>query len=116
MTPMVKILIALGVVVVLLIATHGLLVAHWLYTFLGVNGSPPWGTFYGDFGSDIGELAIVGGLAGIIRQHNCEVKGCPRLGRHTTAANHKVCRKHHPDDHLTAQAVLDAHKKVLDEH
>lgn len=104
-----KILVVLAVALVVVIATHMPLILHWAYTFLGVNGSAPYGTFFGDFGSDIGELALFGGIMGMLRQHNCEVRGCLRLGRHTTSAGHKVCRKHHPDEHLTAQDVIDAH-------
>jgi hypothetical protein len=89
---------------------HGVhLVLNTIYHYVGVNGSSPWGSFFGDFGSDIGELAIVGGLIGLVRQHNCEVKGCVRLGRHQTAANHRVCKKHHPEGAPSADDVLDAH-------
>lgn len=74
--------------------------------FLGAYGGKAtnlWGGFVGDIG-------LVGVIAGVLRKHNCEVHRCPRLGRHTTAAGHKVCRKHHPDDRLTHQDVKDAHK------
>lgn len=84
--------------------------AHWLYWHTGTNGSGPWYGFFSGFGSDIGEVAIVGGLVSMVRQHNCEVRGCPRLGRHRTAAGHRVCRRHHPDDHLTAQRVRSDHE------
>ena len=43
------------------------------------------------------------------RSHNCEVHRCWRLGRHKTAADHAVCRKHHPDEALTAETVLAEH-------
>jgi hypothetical protein len=85
------------------------LIAAWLYHYFGVNGSGPWYGFWSGTGSDIGELAIVGGLASLVRHKNCEVKHCLRLGRHTTAAGHKVCRRHHPEGAPTAQDVLDAH-------
>lgn len=84
-------------------------VLNWLYHFFGVGGSGPYYGFWSGTGSDIGELAIVGGLLSLVRQHNCEVKGCVRLGRHQTAAGHKVCKKHHPVGAPSAQAVLDAH-------
>ncbi|MGH3743720.1 MAG: hypothetical protein ACRDTP_02540 [Mycobacteriales bacterium] len=83
------------------------LVMHWL----GLDdASGPVYLAWSGFGSDISELAIVGGVAGMLRQHNCEVKGCPRLGRHRTAAGHRVCRRHHPDGHLTAEAVSALHQ------
>jgi hypothetical protein len=86
------------------------LILNTLYHYLGINGLPPWGTFWSGFGSDLGELAIVGGLATLVRKHNCEVKGCPRLGRHATKAGHQVCGKHHPAGPPSAQDVLDAHE------
>lgn len=83
---------------------------------LGVDDlSGRWYGFWSGFGSDIGELAIVGALAGMVRQHNCEVHRCWRLGRHVTAAGQRVCRRHHPDGHLTAEGVRKAHHLYLGE-
>jgi hypothetical protein len=69
--------------------------------------------FWSGVGSDIGELTLFGILWATLRKHNCEVHGCFRMGRHKTLAGHSVCRKHHPDDKLTAQAVVDAHNEAL---
>lgn len=88
---------------------------HWLYWHTGTNGTGPFYGFWSGFGSDIGEVAIVGGLVTVVRHRNCEVRGCWRLGRHTTAAGHKVCRRHHPDDHLTAKDVHAAHNAAKTE-
>lgn len=83
---------------------------NWLLHVLGVDDvSGRWYGWWSGAGSDLGELALVGALAGMLRQHNCEVRRCWRLGRHKTAAGHKVCRRHHPDDHLTVQDVHAAH-------
>ena len=83
----------------------------WLLHATGVDDtSGRWYGFWSGFGSDIGEVAIVGGVVTMARRHNCEVHGCWRVGRHTTAAGHRVCRKHHPDDPLTAEAVHQAHQ------
>ena len=83
---------------------------HWLAVHTGtINEGGPYYGFWSGFGSDIGEVAILGGLATVVRRHNCEVHKCWRLGRHQTAAGHHVCRAHHPDDRLTHQDVLDAH-------
>jgi hypothetical protein len=94
-------------------------IAHWLWIHTGTGNEP--GSYYGfwsGFGSDLGEYVIVVGLfAGLwhsLRVHNCEVHGCWRLRRHKSAAGHLVCRKHHPDDKLTAQDVVDAHNAALD--
>ena len=82
----------------------------WVEVHTGtVNESGPWYGFFSGAGSDLSELAILGGLVSVVRKQNCEVRGCWRIGRHQTAANHHVCRVHHPDDHLTHQDVLDAH-------
>ena len=83
---------------------------HWLAVHTGtINEGGPYYGFFSGFGSDLSEIAIVGGLLTMVRRCNCEVKGCWRLGRHQTAAGHHVCRVHHPDDPLTHQDVLDAH-------
>ena len=87
---------------------------HWLAVFFGLqDGSGTGYLFWSGIGSDLGELAIVGGLYGIYRKSNCEVHGCWRLGRHATAAGQHVCRRHHPDGPLTAAAVRAAHHLYL---
>lgn len=74
----------------------------------------PWSGSVSDFG-------LIGVTAGLfthsyayVRKNNCEVHRCWRLARHDTAAGHHVCRKHHPDDHLTAEAVAVAHRSELE--
>jgi hypothetical protein len=91
---------------------------HWLVHQAGVDYGAPYGRwvpydFWSGAGSDLSEVALLGGLIGFLRHRNCEVKGCWRLGRHQTAAQHNVCRKHHPDDHLTAGQVIDAHQAAI---
>ena len=82
--------------------------------FFGIDTTTgPYYAFWSGAGSDLGELAIIGGLVSVYRQHNCEVHPCWRLGRHQTAAGHKVCRHHHPDGHLTAESVRQAHHLYL---
>lgn len=90
---------------------------HWLIVHLSQetgtsNGASRAYDFWSGFGSDIGELTLVGTMLAMIRQHACEVKPCWRLGRHQTAAGHKVCRVHHPDGHLTAAKVHRAHHEA----
>lgn len=83
---------------------------HW---FLHITGSDdvsgPFYGFWSGFGSDLGEIAIVGGLVTLVRKHTCEVHGCWRLGRHKTLGDHMVCRRHHPEGKITAQHVREAH-------
>jgi len=57
---------------------------------LGIDDvSGPWYAFWSGFGSDLGELAIVGA---IIRHVNCHQKGCWRLGHHHTGT--VSCHRH----------------------
>lgn len=84
---------------------------HWLIHIIGVDTEAGHAyAFWSGFGSDLGEAALLGALLGVLRKHNCEVHHCWRVGRHATAAGHKVCRRHHPDDGLTAEQVLAAHE------
>lgn len=83
---------------------------HWLAHWMGLlNAGGPIYSFWSGIGSDVGELTLVVGVISLLRHNNCEVKPCWRLGRHKTAAGHKVCRRHHPDGHLTAEIVAKAH-------
>lgn len=83
------------------------LIAHWL----GLdNGSGPVYLAWSGFGGDISQLAIIGAVVAVVRHRNCEVKGCWRMGRHQTAAGHRVCRRHHPDGAPTHRDVIDAHE------
>lgn len=87
---------------------------HWLAHFFGLdNLSGPAYGFWSGVGSDISELAVFGALAAHVRAINCEVHGCWRIGRHTTAAQHRVCRRHHPDETLTHGDVVEAHEAAL---
>ncbi len=46
-------------------------------------------------GSDIGELAIIGAVAGAYRKAECHQEGCHRLGRFPHG-HYKLCHVHHP--------------------
>lgn len=50
-----------------------------LLDVLGVTGSGRMYNFWSGFGSDLGELAIVGA---VVRHVNCSQRGCWRLGHH----------------------------------
>lgn len=84
---------------------------HLLLHVLGLDdASGRWYLWWSGIGADLGYLAVVGGL---YRRHNCEIKGCPRLGRHITAAGAHLCRRHHPDGPLTVEAAHAAHHKAV---
>lgn len=83
---------------------------HWLYVHAGLSSSAGvWYLFPSGPLSYLTLLSLIAATWAIVRKHNCEVHGCWRVGRHKTLAGHCVCRKHHPDGHLTAAAVTEAH-------
>ena len=84
----------------------------WLLHVLGVdNVSGRWYGFWSGFGSDIGEVVIIGALVSVYRKHNCHAKGCWRLARHPVEGTpYVVCRRHHPDGPPTHARILAAHR------
>ena len=90
---------------------------HWLAYMTGslnTSGAPPNYNFWSGFGSDLGEVAIIGGLLTAARRWNCEVHGCWRLGRHQVeGTGHRVCRRHHPEDRITAEHVRERYRLYL---
>lgn len=85
----------------------------WLLHVLGLDSAS--GTAYLAWSgalSDLGELAIIGGLIGIYRKHNCHVRRCPRLGRFPVEGTaFVVCRHHHPDGAPSHHDVLRLHAR-----
>jgi hypothetical protein len=95
---------------------HDLL--HWLSVHTGTSIKPSpsvYYNFWSGFGSDIGEVVIIGGMVHFARNHNCGVKGCWRFHRYEYDMDgviHKVCRHHHPKlgkDHLLTHLHLLEH-------
>lgn len=84
---------------------------HWLTHVLGLDSaSGGWYLGWSGFGSDLAELAIVGGLIGLLRKHNCHVRRCWRIGRHPIAGTGWiVCRRHNPALPPTHADVVRAH-------
>ncbi len=84
---------------------------HWLLTVTGTaipDGGSNWYNFWSGFGSDFGEVAILGSLVALYKHHNCSVKGCPRIGRHAVAGTpYLTCHRH---------ATLAVHKQLHDDH
>lgn len=77
----------------MLIASLG----SWFLHYTGSNDpSGPWYGFWSGFGSDLGEIAILGGLITFVRHKNCTTKGCWRLGHPDPKHGHPVCRVHSP--------------------
>lgn len=87
---------------------------HWLLHVLGVDTqqSYAYDAWSGCIPALLTSTTICAATAAFLRRHNCEVRHCPRLGRHATAAGHRVCRRHHPEGHLTEQRVRAAHQRA----
>jgi hypothetical protein len=93
-----------SVVIGALLIAFGVFVitAFWgdFLQFLGVRDEASrWYAFESGSGAIIlGDLPLIGGLILVIRHHNCEMPGCPRIQlKRPTAAGHLLCHKHHPD-------------------
>lgn len=71
---------------------------YWIEVHTGtVNESGPYYGFWSGFGSDIAEVALIGGLIHMARARNCDVTGCLRLKSYMVDGTPwKACKKHHP--------------------
>jgi len=79
---------------------------HWLGYWLGLtNAAGPVYSFWSGFGSDLGELALLGGVISIARHGNCHVRGCLRFGKPVAGTPYRACHTHHPDHEGSARNV-----------
>lgn len=70
---------------------------HWLAVHTGtVNESGEYYGFWSGFGSDIGEVTIIGGMIAGAKHINCAEKGCWRPGHIIHGTTIRTCHKHHP--------------------
>lgn len=92
---------------------------HWLMVHLSQetgtsNAASRAYDFWSGFGSDIGEITLVAGVAAYWRKHNCHQHRCWRLSRHPVGdGTFVVCRRHHPDiqgKKTTAADIAAAHE------
>lgn len=88
---------------------------HFLVHWTGSDYGAPYGRLipYDFLSGFFGGSVFLTAAWALVRRSNCEVHRCWRLGRHLTAAGHRVCRRHHPDGHLTAAGVREAHHLYL---
>jgi hypothetical protein len=68
---------------------------HWLAVHTGTvdEGGPYYG-FWSGFGSDLGEVTLIGAVLGTYYKHNCHRRGCWRVGRHMVDGT-PWCNRHH---------------------
>jgi hypothetical protein len=67
----------------------------WLLHLFGIDTTTgPWYAFWSGAGSDIGELAIIGGMVTLVHKHNCHQRQCWRVGRHIVDGT-PWCNRHH---------------------
>lgn len=65
----------------------------WFLHFTGIdNPAGPWYAFWSGFGSDLGEVTLIGGIGIYLRHHNCHTHGCWRLGHPRDGV--VQCRRH----------------------
>lgn len=89
---------------------------HWIIVHLSQetgtsNASSRAYDFWSGFGSDIGEVTLVGVVLSTLRRYNCGIQGCWRIGhRGVGTTGHVVCRRHHPDPAPTYEQVLSEHR------
>jgi len=88
---------------------------HWLAVHTGtVNEAGPYYGFFSGFGSDIGEVMIITGMAVGAHHANCHVKGCWRWGHPVGGLPYRLCHRHNPDHHGEKRNVAIDH--ILDQH
>lgn len=79
---------------------------HWLSVAINTYlGHPLTGAGYqwwSGAGSDIGEVTVIGIALGWWRHHNCEERGCWRLGHAHPEHGRPVCRHHFHSPALVA--------------
>jgi hypothetical protein len=87
---------------------------HALLHFFGLDNAS--GVAYLAWSGIIGDAGLFAAVAAFVfhgtvsyRHKQCEVHRCVRVGRHVTAANHRVCRKHSPTGAPTHAEVIAAH-------
>jgi hypothetical protein len=96
----------------------------WFEHATGTDQPLPTGPEYGAFSgwvSDLGLLAIVGGIITLAKHHNCHVHRCWRIARHTFTDENsievRVCKRCHPNiDHkhkLTREDLKGSHAAKL---
>ena len=89
---------------------------HWLAQFFGTENASGTGyLWWSGTGSDLGELALLGVLLGVVRRLNCHEPRCWRWGHLPVPGTAwHACRRHHPAP-PTAGTLHDHYRLYLGE-
>lgn len=99
---------------------------YWAQVHTGTVDEPgPYYGFFSGFGSDLGEVVLIGGVATVVagmwHKFNCHNEKCWRIGLHHVAGGqYVVCRKHHNEitrhesRKLSTEFLRLAHQDHLD--
>ena len=66
---------------------------YWIEVHVGaVRETRAYYGWWSGFGSDLGEVTLLGGAIAVWHHHNCHNGGCWRLGKHATPDGYKLCK------------------------
>lgn len=78
---------------------------------LGIDSTTSnWYAFWSGIAGDVSSFALLAGVWGLFRKHNCHVKNCHRIGRFTVPnenGGYLVCAKHHPTGAPSAAEITE---------
>lgn len=70
---------------------------EWVEIHVGAqNESQSFYGFWSGFGSDLGEVALIGSIIAAAHHVNCHSKGCWRPGHKVHSQPYRLCHVHHP--------------------
>ena len=89
-------------------------IQHWLAIHTGtLNESGPYYGFWSGFGSDLGEISLLGGMLMAYKHLQCHDMNCRRFGfHHIGGTPFKTCKRHHPTGGNTVDQIHAAHREA----
>jgi hypothetical protein len=105
-------------------------IIHWIVSYWQQVINPTSNTygFWSGFGSDIGEVALIGGVYHLLAVSRCHqggdgLRGCRRHGKFDfkdpdTGVTYRLCSKHHPSahHHLSLTHIRTIHNRQSDQY
>lgn len=101
------------------------LIQHWLAYMTGslnTGGTPPNYNFWSGFGSDLGEITLIGAALTVYKRFTCHTWWCVRHGTYDftdagTGLTYRLCRRCHPEHsgrRLTRRHIARIHDRNRD--